>query len=529
MKQKIQIMTIALKSWFNKIFLRDLAMSKQGFMYFLLAFTFLMIGTEYALLSLLMVSPLILTSVLNITFISSLALSLVLSGFIIDRYKNRSQLLLIAATFQLFGLFLMIYTGTIFEIIGYSILAFFGGIYLITILTTVTHESTILNRGRLYGYLFFFSFIISSIITFLCFGSPIAIFIIQCIIFCILIYIYTKYSYIETDQRLQSDLRFREVLKKNLLGYLTAFMVLGFILGNSFPLEMGISIDPLAFLIPCLLFFIITGAFLDNMGRKWSFTGAILILSALIIFSGVFREIYSAVFLGISISSLFILLFTFSADFSTERNTLKYRGRIASIFIVMVVGGYIGGLLARYSLIEIYVLAPDFYEWIPNLINGINSMLLIVILVWIMPLPEILSAKEADWADTLRNIYIFNRDSICLYAKNFLSEEDAMDLPPEDLITGGLTGILTLISEITNERKKNLRIIDKERVKIYFSYGKNVIVALISTRFMPLLFKKLEIFTKAFEKKFEIELENFRGKINVFLNKGDSLVARYFK
>ena len=145
-----------------------------------------------------------------------------------------------------------------------------------------------------------------------------------------------------------------------------------------------------------------------------------------------------------------------------------------------------------------------------------------------MPLPEILSAKESDWQNTLRNIYVFNKDSTCLYAKSFLSKDESLDLPSEDLITGGLAGILTLISEITNE-KKHLRIIDKDKIKIYFSYGKSIIIALTSTHYLPILFKKMLIFSKAFERKFEFDLVHFSGQINAFLDGTEPLITRYFK
>ncbi|MGV9173849.1 MAG: hypothetical protein ACOC35_14975, partial [Promethearchaeia archaeon] len=212
----------------------------------------------------------------------------------------------------------------------------------------------------------------------------------------------------------------------------------------------------------------------------------------------------------------------------TERNTIKYRGRIPSLFLFFLFGGFFIGILTKYILNQVYLENQALLSWFPALINGINSFLLVVLLVWIMPLPEILSAKESDWAESLRNLYVFNKNSICLYTKNFLSDDYDLELPSEDLVTGGLTGILALISEITNE-KKNLRIIDKDKVKIYFAYGKNVIVSLISTRYLPILFKKLEIFTKAFENEFEEELLNFTGRINVFKQKADSLVSKYFK
>ncbi len=144
-----------------------------------------------------------------------------------------------------------------------------------------------------------------------------------------------------------------------------------------------------------------------------------------------------------------------------------------------------------------------------------------------MPLPEILSAKEANWANTLRNMYIFYNNSVCLYNKSFLSEQETLELLNEDLITSGLSGVLSIITEITNEKKK-LRIIDKERVKIYFSYGAFSTVALISSKYLPILFKKLEIFTKAFEKQFKDDLVNFNGKTDQFV-KTDDLITKYFK
>ena len=169
---------------------------------------------------------------------------------------------------------------------------------------------------------------------------------------------------------------------------------------------------------------------------------------------------------------------------------------------------------------------PIFFYWIPAFLEGISPFILIVILVWIIPLPEILTAKEADWKTSLRNLYAFN-NAVCLFTQNFSSSSESTNLPNEDLITGGFSGILSLLSEITNSSQKHLRVIDKEGVKIYFAHGKHVIIALVATKYLPVLFKKLELFTKAFEKKFEEELTNFKGKINPFEDSVD-LITKYF-
>lgn len=463
-------------------------------------------------------------------FFISAIISLLSSGCVVDMTKDRMKLLVISSFMVLIGYVLMVFSSPLLELIGISIIVYFTILSFINLLTIVTHESTILNRGRLLSYILFFSSLAGTSIIIITMGNILAILAFECLIFLGILYINKNYNYVETEERLKSHMNLWGLLrsqKNAITGYLTSFLVLGFVLGNGYPSEIDIIIEPITFTILALGFLILSGVLLDKMGRKWSYVGSILVLSSLIIFSGIFQELYNAIFFGIAIPVVLMGLFTFMGDFSTERNTLKYRGRIAGTFLFTLMLGIGGGIITRLLLTDLYLTNTELLYFIPSLINGLNSLLLIVLLVWLMPLPEILSAKESNWSDKLRNLYVFNKDSICLYNKNFLPEHASLELPPEDLITGGLTGILTLISEITNERK-NLRIIDKDRIKIYFAYERNIIVTLISTQFLPVLFKKLEVFTKAFEREFEEELSDFRGKINPFLQRGDDLVRKYF-
>lgn len=195
-------------------------------------------------------------------------------------------------------------------------------------------------------------------------------------------------------------------------------------------------------------------------------------------------------------------------------------------FLLIFFAGFAAGILFNFLLTQTYIKNPVFFYWIPAFLDGLSPFVLIVILVWIIPLPEILTAKEADWKNSLKNLYVFN-SAVCLFTQNFSSGSKAVNLPNEDLITGGFSGILGLLSEITNE-EKHLRIIDKEGVKIYFAYGKYVIIALVSTKNLPILSKKLELFTKAFEKMHEHDLIYFKGKINTFEDASE-LITKYFK
>lgn len=140
---------------------------------------------------------------------------------------------------------------------------------------------------------------------------------------------------------------------------------------------------------------------------------------------------------------------------------------------------------------------------------------------------EILISKEKDWASTIISLLVFHKNSVCLYDQKFKSKEG--DLPSkldENVIAGALTGILSLISEIT-QSKKWLRRIDKDGNYLYFSYGKSYVVTLISSMDLPILTKKLDAFSKDFGTKYEKEIKSFVGNVSLFEDT-KYLVKKYF-
>jgi hypothetical protein len=89
-----------------------------------------------------------------------------------------------------------------------------------------------------------------------------------------------------------------------------------------------------------------------------------------------------------------------------------------------------------------------------------------------------------------------------------------------------LSGIISIISEITRS-KRQLRQIQKEEVNLLFTYGKYHIVALMTSMELPVLFKKLDEFSREFEREFAKELKNFKGNVSKF-NPTKFLVVKYF-
>ena len=511
----------------HKIFLRDLDITLKGFLFFLGGFIYSLISIEFFIIS--VIKYLYLPY--SLIFVTAMIISIIIAGFIVDKIKNRMLLILISSFILIIGLVFTFFPVPLIEIIGLIIIFASTSILVIDLHTILVHESTILNRGRLNGYFLVFSITIASFILLISLLNRIIILIILIIIICInAFYIIREYSYIETDERLASDLAFKKYLfQAPVKGYLFVFLLLSIIIGFSCPISIPFILEMLVLIVILLCFLIFFGVSLDNRGRKWTFTAGLLTLMILFLFKDLYfiEIIYDEFFLGISIPLVFTLIFTFAGDFATERNKIKYRARILSILLIVLILGFICGMIFNGLLNLLNILFPEIV-WFSTLLNILCFVLMIISLVRMMPLPEILSAKEADWAETIRNIYIFNKDSICLFNKDYNDSSDEDDSLCEDLVTSGFTGIIGLVSEITNEQK-NLRIIDKERVKIYFTYGKYVNIALISTKFLPILFKKMQIFMKAFEKRFEAELKDFNGNINIFLKETNHIIQKYFK
>ena len=526
--ERFNLRASKIKFWFNKVFIRDIDISLPGFLYLLFGFFTLTFNFEFILLYFLNISSELTLIPIGFTAVSTVIVTFVFGGYIIDLVKRRMRFLRFTTAFTPVGLFVMLFPTIISDAIGISIMIFFLGLALIDVLTIVTHESTILNRGRLYSYIILLSFIPAQLLLLIVQMNLVVALIVN-IIFVIGVYqIAQQYSYVETEERLNiTDKNFFEILSKHsIIGYLIAFLTLGFIVGNAFPVIDNLLSEPISF-FGILLFCIgVTGILLDNMGRKWTFSGSILTISTVIIFFPILKAIYAGIFITITIPLIFIIVFTFVGDFTTQRDTLKFRGRISAIFLFFGILGYLFGLFGHTFLINLYSLDPALWWWIPSFDEGINAFLLIILLIWIMPLPEVLSSKEADWAETLRTLYVFNKNSVCLHSKRF-SNKERNDKISADIITGGLSGIMGLVSEITNEQR-NLRIIDKGNVFIYFSYGTHIIVALTAEKYLPILFKKSELFIKRFEKIYHDDLTGFVGETSVFSDGVDDIINRYF-
>ncbi|MFW9874394.1 MAG: hypothetical protein ACFFG0_14910 [Candidatus Thorarchaeota archaeon] len=422
-------------------------------------------------------------------------------------------------------------------------------------LSTLTHETNILNRARVTAMLLIACFLFGLIGLIFIFFEELFIFLII-IEFTLLIIIawYSRiYKYIETEERLKSDKKYlKAIFEKHFSRYAVGFALLSGLLGGLFynTLEYfrayggGYEINIVIFTLISIFYVMIAGWFFDNVGRKSTLVIGILVVSFFYIshrtfyhaqieyIFGIPIKIHISIHYALAVLPLILAIITISGDFSTERGNLKYRASINGIFIALLCFGLAVGYLFYRTICCLYDSIPEMSTVVPDLPNLLNSFAIVVILVWMMASKDILLSKERDWAASLKQLYVLNYHGVCLYYQYFELGEKIVGVKDngqidEDLVSGTLSGIIAIITEITKS-KKHLRKIDKENNYFYFSYGKHHIATLISTMELPVLLKKLDAFSGEFEQLFIEDLKNFGGNVSCF-GPTKHIVKKYFK
>ncbi len=529
-----------IKARFINTFIRDIDISKRSLLYLFITLFALILMVEVTVLRYVILNEM--TGMLEFEIILALfivAFGFLISGYLVDRIANKTRNFKITFIICIAGLFLSIFKNTFFDHFG--ILIVLLGLTQLTSLwfSLLIHYTTILNRGRITAYLLIIC-IGSSVISLLFAYIEILynIFFIFMILILYLIHRISKLNpYIEAKTPEESKTRFFDIIfEKHFFRYSSSFFVLSFILGDLVA-RFTLYINLIVFSIATLLYLIAAGCFLDNIGRKISIVLGILVLSFFLISYGSYideltifglpREIFLSIHYAFSLAPLLLAIFTISGDFSTERENIQYRGRINAVFISLVFFGVILGFIFSRTLNYLYLIYPELNIIIPDFPNRLNSFLLVLLLIWMMAMKEILISKEKDWASNVISLLVFHKGSVCLYDHKFKIQDQCLPSKlDENVISGALTGVLKIISEIT-QSKKWLRKIDKEGVYLYFSYGKYHVATLIASMDLPVLIKKLDAFSKEFGTQFEKVLKDFTGNVSPYEDT-KYLVEKYF-
>jgi len=534
----------SLKNWFVRVFARDIDLSINSLVYLFFSLLAIFLVIEAFLYKYVVLTEMV--SVINIeigVILIVLAFSFLTSVVLVDKIKKRTRHFNLALLFCIIGIFFSAFSEVVLYYIGLLIVLITVPQLIALWFTILVHETNLLNRGRITAFLLASCSLLGWVgFIFVSFEFLYNyFFILVSILLVIIFWCSRKYKYIETEERLKSDKKFFKIIfEKQFFRYSSSFTILSFILGDLLA-RYSFDVDFFVFFLASTIYLIAAGCFLDNIGRKTSIILGILVLSFFLISYGSYidtpiifgipRKIFLSIHYGLSLLPLILAIQTISGDFSTERGNLKYRGRINGLFLaLMFLGIAIGFTFSRW-INGLYTLYPELDNIIPNFPNLLNGFVLVILLVWMMAMKEFLISKETDWPSAMINLYIFSIHGVGLYYHSFekspegeeKEEKREMD---EDLISGALTGVVAIISEIT-QSKQQLRKIDKEGYHLLFSFGKYHIACLISNMDLPVLLKKLDEFSKDFEIKFGKDLKNFVGNVSPF-DSTKYLIDKYF-
>ncbi|MHA1425728.1 MAG: MFS transporter [Candidatus Helarchaeota archaeon] len=257
------------------------------------------------------------------------------------------------------------------------------------------------------------------------------------------------------------------------------------------------------------------GYFADYFGRK-----NLIILSTISFFICVFGILSQ--FFGIPL--IFNLIIAFSAIFCIAA---------AIVFVLLISGDlfksdklYTGYAISVNSLLLGLFLGmisglTIFYQAITTILLSIG-MIIILILFLVYTKETLPSKEELEWKGTLYEFFCIASNGVCIFRQQF-QEKTIIDA---DLFAGGLSGIISLVQEMTQSAKKT-RIIDQEEKKILIEFGNNVTCVLLCSANLKILRKKLETITNEIEILFKDVFPIWTGNLDIFIPIG-SLIEKNF-
>ncbi len=326
----------------------------------------------------------------------------------------------------------------------------------------------------------------------------------------------------------------QRVFLQYLITFFSMLFILGLIFSNISVLFEGADIfgipgdqqyffDNFDFLLmlltfACAVVVLIAGRLIDRFGRK-----NVMILSIVeytILIFGILSKEFGyvlvpeyvlLVLLIFNVSNSLLLMTIIGGDlFPKERMHFAYACSIASL-----VGGLFIGMLLG--------LAFYFNQIIPIVLFGIAQLFILVLFLGYTK--ETLPSKdELEWRDAIFSLYcIANKNGICLYEENF-QERTSID---KDLVAGSITGITSLLKEITQSDTRT-KIIAQEDVNLLIEFGENVTCVAMSKVDLKTIRKRLNLLIADIEFLFKRVFPTWIGDTDVFQPIGQ-LVEKYFK
>jgi len=229
------------------------------------------------------------------------------------------------------------------------------------------------------------------------------------------------------------------------------------------------------------------------------------------------RMVYYIIF-----PSLFIFIFT--ALFVLFLRTI---GIIRRYIGFIICGLFIFGLGRAFNTEYMKLIFGD-------IINLYGSIIIVVGLALIgLGFRALPSLNELEWHNKIYNLYIiYTKNGVCLFRHSFQpkSMNESVVKIDDDLLTGGLTGVMHLIKEMLYDEddESYMKTIDHMDVKILLERGHYVTGIIIAKEELKIISDKLDQFIKLFENRNIKYLKKFDGNVSRF-EKDIDLVHKIFE
>ncbi len=263
------------------------------------------------------------------------------------------------------------------------------------------------------------------------------------------------------------------------------------------------------------------GMLADHFGRKVFFnlaSGICVAMFGLFAFSGQGTNdqwspsivmLCFALF-GIAFPAILVSEFAIFHELSDDVNRARVIAGCLCIHVTGFAIGLIIGLLFDTPNLAYFFLATNF--------------LTVGLLITSTARETLPSKEELLWPKVLRHLYIYHSGSgTGIYDISF-ETSNALHYA---LVTGGLKGIASMITELTR-RDGHLTSIQQQNASILFDSGKHVTAALVAEKDLTILHTKLKELVSEFEDLFSVYLRDFVGEIDMFAPV-ESLVRRIFR
>ncbi len=283
-----------------------------------------------------------------------------------------------------------------------------------------------------------------------------------------------------------------------------------------------VSMDGAWFLISLVAIGVapVVGILADRFGRKVFFTiasGICVVMFGLFAFSGQgTSNLWSApivvtclILFGIAYPTLLVSEFALFQELSVEDNRLRVIATCLLLHVTGFAAGLFLGVLFDTPNLAYFFLATNF--------------LTIGLLIASTARETLPNKEESLWPKVLRHLYIYHSAAgTSIFDLSF----EASHSPHFSLVTGGLTGISSLIREFTL-RGGHLKSIQQQDATILFFSGQHVTAALIAEKELNILHSKLRELVNEFESFFQVYLRAFTGDVKMYAPT-ESLVKRIF-